>query len=320
MKKKTYMERMSYDSFEYAIKKAKEKSKIDYFTLIIELFTGYLIHGADFIDYAMMGFWELSYKEKKTYLTHERNHALVKKYNDRRYIPLLNNRHLFNEKFEKYLERDYFYIDGDNYDQFVTFLKDKNEIYVKPTLKNGKSKAQRLRFQSHHNMKALYQHLLKNSLPVIEEVIPIHPELEKLVGTDLTSVHIMTFYKENDSFLINAFLKMEGKEILVSPIDLNTGCILEDACTSDLNLYEKHPITQRKLEGFTIPYFEEVKQMALTVAKELPRVRYVDWNIFVGEDGPVLISGNPVPNYSFYQFPLHAHHCGLMPVIKEIEK
>lgn len=319
MKKNTYIERMSYESFIYSLNKAHEMSGKSKVVLFFDILGSYLSHGADFADYSMLGFWDLNKEEKKTYITDGRNSELIKKYNDKKYFPLLEERHLFNEKFQNYLQRDFFYID-DNFDEFERFIKDRDEIIVKTNLKNGNVKIQKMLVPKKSEAWKLYKQLEKNKFSVIEEVLQVHPELVKLAGPDQVSIHFTTLYKENDSFLINAFLKVEGETTFVTPIDLDTGKTKDVGCDSDLLLYEKHPITHKKIEGFKIPYFKEAKECVLQASKELPRLRYVDWNILIGEDGPAITSATPYPNYSFYQFPIHTHHRGLLPIIEEIDK
>ncbi len=317
MKKDTYMQRMSYESFDYAIKKSKEKCGKSRFLLGLDLLHSYLTYGADFIDYYMLGFYGLSSKQKKTYITFAKNDEYIRKYNDKKYVPIIEERTLFNEKFQDYLERDFLIID-DNYDEFVTFLKDKKEIYAKTNGKNNK-RIKKITLKG-LKPKELFSGLKNRGYEIIEEVLPMDPTLLKRIQNEMTSVHFVTLFANADSFLVTAFLKIDGKNPIVAPIDLDTGKVRNRGCDSDLNLYENFPGTSNKIDGTKIPYFEEAKKMVLSAAKELPRLCYVDFNVFIGIDGPALMSGTATPNYSFYQFPFHSGKEGLIPVMEEILK
>ena len=44
--------------------------------------------------------------------------------------------------------------------------------------------------------------------------------------------------------------------------------------------------------GLKIPYWHEVKAMALQTAGITPQLRYASWDITVTPDGPLMIEGN----------------------------
>jgi glutathione synthase/RimK-type ligase-like ATP-grasp enzyme len=45
-------------------------------------------------------------------------------------------------------------------------------------------------------------------------------------------------------------------------------------------------------EDFTIPMFNEAKELVLKTASYMPGLRLVGWDVAIGENGPVIIEGN----------------------------
>ena len=60
-------------------------------------------------------------------------------------------------------------------------------------------------------------------------------------------------------------------------------------------LYTEHPLTKTTFENISIPYFNEAKELVCQVAKYVPRLRLIGWDVSISDSGPVLIEGN-----SFY--------------------
>ncbi len=48
-------------------------------------------------------------------------------------------------------------------------------------------------------------------------------------------------------------------------------------------------------ENISIPYFNEAKELVCQLAKYVPRLRFIGWDVAISDSGPVLIEGN-----SFY--------------------
>ena len=62
---------------------------------------------------------------------------------------------------------------------------------------------------------------------------------------------------------------------------------------------------------------ELVKKAAL----EIPQVKYVGWDVFIGPNGPGIIEGNDYPGYDFWQLPEHTpDKIGLVPYYESLIK
>jgi hypothetical protein len=56
-----------------------------------------------------------------------------------------------------------------------------------------------------------------------------------------------------------------------------------------------HPITGQRIEGFTLPDWNEAVELALQAHATLPDIALVGWDIGLTGDGPVIIEGNRTP-------------------------
>jgi hypothetical protein len=59
-----------------------------------------------------------------------------------------------------------------------------------------------------------------------------------------------------------------------------------------VEILTEHPISKARFENFTIPLFNQVKELVIKAAGLVPVLRLVGWDVAVSESGPVLIEGN----------------------------
>ena len=108
---------------------------------------------------------------------------------------------------------------------------------------------------------------------------------------------------------------------MATEIDLDTGKLKMPALDKSLNEFTHHPTTNVKIEGFKIPYFEEVKEMVLEASLESDKILLVGWDVAITDEGPLVIEGNRRPGFDVVQV---AGRRGRMDIIdyclKEVEK
>ena len=66
--------------------------------------------------------------------------------------------------------------------------------------------------------------------------------------------------------------------------------------------YIYHPLTDRQILGYHIPYWNECKLFIEKAVRKLPTVRYVGWDIVIGMNGNFsLIEANDNADHDFQQ-------------------
>ena len=76
-------------------------------------------------------------------------------------------------------------------------------------------------------------------------------------------------------------------------IDIDTGIIFLPAIDENGNSYICHPISNKQIVGFKIPYWKDYINFAYSLASKCKQMRYVGWDIVRKDDGIMCcIEGN----------------------------
>ncbi len=195
--------------------------------------------------------------------------------------------------------------------------------YTAEVLKNDADKLYTAR------VKALFQYLIDNKLLLIEQPIIQHDEMNRLNSSSVNTCRIVSVMNEkNEVTLMASFIRIgSGKGVvdnfnsggMTAKVDINTGKIIEDAINKEGTVFEKHPVSGTKINGFQIPFFEEAKKMVIEAAKLSKNVRYVGWDVAITNNGPTLVEGNQYPGHDIYQVAekLDENSIGVWPHFKK---
>jgi hypothetical protein len=91
---------------------------------------------------------------------------------------------------------------------------------------------------------------------------------------------------------------------MVIPIDTSNGKMKFPPADLE-NVYRNHPETGKTIQGFKIPYWEEMIELVEKASKVVSEVGYIGWDVAITPNGPILIEGNTSPGYKYYQIPFH---------------
>ncbi len=148
---------------------------------------------------------------------------------------------------------------------------------------------------------------------LIEQRIRQHPDLTALIGPTLCCIRVQTIITlEGTPRIIAAVFKVQPDPIGVDHlmhgavgawVDLDSGVLGRGRTRRDLAYISLVPGTNTPFVGFQLPYWPEVRDLALRAAAAFPWVRSVGWDIAISEQGPVLIEGNERWSTSLIQMP-----------------
>ena len=308
------------DTIDSCHKKCK-KTKIGIFFDMIRCL---VLYKAGYVDYELFSFYDLSRKQRKTIITRGKNNDFVKLLNsNKEYWKYIENKNLFNKKFKKYLNREFLKLDSNNYKEFEKFLKDKEYIFVKPIDATGGKDVEKIKV-SDYETKKLYNKLINNKQTLIEEVAKQHKDVSKLHPSSVNTIRVVTIRnKYGVTSLVAAVIRIGtgGRVVdnfhshgIYAPIDKETGVINGNAYGRDWKYHKKHPTTGITFIGYQLPFWEEVKKLALSAHEEIPELGFIGWDICIGEKRPSLIEGNVYPGYDLYR---REDGYGYLPVFKE---
>ncbi len=304
------------------VNKKTNKSKISIFFDIINCGIKYQ---AGYVDYNLYEMYKMNKDERKTVVTRGINNEIIKKYNDMTYAYKFEDKALFNNLFNKYLNREWIYIKESSIEDFKKYLKGKKEVIVKPlSLSCGKG-VEKIVVKD-YNPEELYNHLMQTDQTLVEDVAIQNKVLSDLYPHSVNTLRIVTLNK----VVVAALLRVGNKgnvvdnfnhDGMVTTIDIETGEIKYPAIDKVGNVYEVHPETNVKIIGIKIPMWNEVKKLCIEACDIVPELGYVGWDVCLGEEKPFLIEGNDFPGHDLYQLPVHRKdNYGLLPEFEKAMK
>ncbi len=311
------------------VHKKTKKSKI---VIFFDMVNCMIRYGAGYYDYNIFAFYDMNHKQRKTYITRLKNKKLIMYCNDQNYSHIFNNKNEFNKIYKKYLNRDYLDLENVTFDQFQKFMENKEIIFAKPNVGESGKGIEKLSKKDFKDLKEMFDYITNKdkNFGIIEELIVQHEALNKLYPLAINSLRIVTIVVDGVAHVVYVVSKSgnKGKFVdnmendgLCCPVDTEKGEICNVAHTSKLITYDTHPYTKVKLIGYKIPYIKEAMELVKKAALEVPQVKYVGWDVFIGPDGPGIIEGNDYPGYDFWQLPEHTKDkIGLVPYYESLIK
>ena len=308
------------------IHKKTKKSKILLFFDIV--YCG-LRYGAGYMDYDLYEMYNLTKKQRNTYLTRGRNNSLDRKYNNKYLKDEIELKDRFNTHFNKYLKRDWVKVDNENKENVMKFLNKHSEFFAKPIDGSCGKKIEKIKVTDYKSLNSLFDYLLDKNL-VLEEIIVQNEKLAQLYPYSINTLRMVTILKNGETHILTTMLRIgNGMKFvdnfnsggMVAPVDELNGIVMKPAIDKSKLLYENHPITGTPIKGFQIPFWKETIEMVTEASKIIPEVGYVGWDIGYTPNGPVFVEANDFPGHDIYQLPEHTpNKIGIWPRFKEFLK
>lgn len=281
-------------------------------------------YGAGYSDYDLFEMYNLSDKERDTYITRGRNNDLVKKYNNQEYNHIFRNKVEFNTNFKEYVKRDFIEVNTASKDDLKKFMKKHKIFMAKPISGTCGKGIEKIDINDYKNSDEIIDYLTSDGMNYeLEELIIQCNEVNKIYDGSINTVRIVTILDDNNTpHVICAYFRIgNGKYVdnfnsggMVAPVDEETGIVIDKAIDKNKNLYELHPATNNKIKGFKFPDWEKALDLVKKASYEIPEMRYIGWDVCFSNKGPVLVEGNEYPGHDIYQLPEHTHNkVGIWP-------
>lgn len=148
---------------------------------------------------------------------------------------------------------------------------------------------------------------------VFQDAIGQDAEVSSIVGSALGCVRIVTVADEPSPRVLYAIWKIPApdamsdnfwqKGSMLAHIDIKTGQITEvrRGTGLDTEMLDTHPVSGKKLIGFSIPNWDDAVKLAKSAHSISPENGVLGWDIGLSKDGPVVIECNSNPFHSLYQ-------------------
>lgn len=322
------LKNMDYLSFFYTIKRIHQKTNKNSFIIFCDIIYCGLKYMAGYVDYEVFEFYNMKREQRKTVITRGINNKYVKELNDKNYFKYIDDKILFNKKYNRFLKRDWIDLRETSLQDFSKFIKNKKVVMAKTiNLCCGKG-IEKITYNSNINLEKMYYNLKENKQFLIEEYVSQHEDMNKLYPEAVNTLRIVTLLKDDIPSI--AFVGLRIGNLGNAVDNFNHGGLLTyindkgiiDTPAIDKNgkSYNTHPYTNTKIIGYKIPYFDEAISFAKELALITPEIRYTAWDISITNNGPVVIEGNPFPGHDLYFSKLHVQKkkVGLVPTFQNI--
>lgn len=292
-----------------------------------DIFKNFITRGCGYTDYFRGDYINLTSSEKDTFVTAKKFYKILHYLNDERYIVLLNDKLVFNKLFNEYIKRDYINLRVSSFSDFEAFLKGKNIVFAKDPVGEGGHGISKIKVKEHKDLKKLYKDIINNKQLLVEEEIIQGKDLNEINPNVVNSFRIITIMdKEGEVHLVNNALRINQDDANVIGctndlyFSLNESGKIDSNVIDDYgNIYEYHPLTNKKFSDVKIKGVKEAFEMCLEAHKKIPQIRYIGWDIAFTDNGPVMVEGNEYPGYGLVQhFKLKDSKIGHLKEIEDV--
>lgn len=318
----------SFGKMKTAIKAVHEKSGKNSIKIFFDMLWCAKRYGAGYYDYQIFAFYNLNKEQRKTFVTRLISKKFNTFMNNYDYAHFLENKDEFNELYKDYIGREFIKLESATKDEVKKFLSTKEYVFCKLQDKECGIGCERIKVSDYETLDDLYDYLTEKGFCTIEENITQHPAMSKLYSNAVNSMRIITVLdaqKVAHCVYIVQKMGLGGSVIdnncLFTPVDIETGKIKFPAHSGDTTkgiIYEEHPDTHVKLQGYQLPFVKEAVEMCLKAATVVPEIRYVGWDVAITPNGPAIIEGNTYCAHDFWQLPPHTpDKIGMLPTLKK---
>lgn len=282
------------------------------FIVIWQMIRISLKYGASFKDFYIFKFYKMEDIEINRYVTTGRLYDFYSSMNDKEYIETFRNKRKFNEVFQKFIGREYKFIDETDENELICWMSGKKYLIAKPNYGVSGVGIEKIDVSKWENKADIVKYLRSKNLYLIEECIRQHESINQISSSSINTIRIVTVKNKNQIDIISAVIRIGVNNHvdnfsaggIAAPVDIETGIVYMPAVKKIGSIkYENHPITKTLILGFKIPFWDEIVEMITEAAWIVPQVRTVGWDVAVTQEGPLIIEGNDNWNKDAFQIP-----------------
>lgn len=285
---------------------AKEENK-SVISLQFKFLNCFRLIGCGYSDFLNYELYKKNKKEILEYVSIKDQDKFYEIVSPNRYKTFFTIKTNFLRNFKKYINRDFF--DKGTKIELKKFLDKHEEFMMKPYDGLGGHGVEKINRNDIEDFDLFYDKLINENF-FLEEYVVQNKKVSKICSTSVNTIRMMTFCYQDEAFILYAAMRFGNGVAHVDnfhqggmgvSIDLETGKLVGKAFNKNLEYFDKHPKSKVKFDGFKIPHWDYIKEMALEAAKVNKNIHVVGWDIAVTEDGATFIEGNRRPGFDMVQ-------------------
>jgi len=277
------------------------KSKL---SIILDSVLSVLRYNISFKDYYCFRFYERSHSERKEWAGTGFMYEYQLRMNPHGSRELLENKVQFLKHYRVLIKRVFLHISDSASDRMFldTMLLNPSGRLVLKGSKGQVGAEVEVVTSDGFTPQKLIAYMKQHHYDLVEEFVIQHPTLNDLSPSGLNTLRIITQMDNDEIVFLAARLRISVNSPvdnmaagnIAAPVDLKTGVVTGPGVFSDItrDSVRVHPVTGKEIEGFRIPHWEKVLELAGTAARNASGNKSVGWDIAVTEDGAELIEGN----------------------------
>ena len=331
MKKTSIFNRFELASISRMFKNAYCVSKYSKKSIIYVLFDMSICILKDNIGYMEYNLFHFVNKPKmlrETYIDFNCSQKIFHMLNNKKYLDIFDNKLIFNDRFRKYIGRDFIDAAHCSFSEFKKFCENKKQIFCKPKDScSGKGIYRVINLDDSSDLERIHKFMIDGNL-FCEDVIEQHQDMNKLNDSSINTIRITTVLKDDIAYPMYALLRIGTNNSKVDNVSsggiytvLNNDGVIVNPCWSDksISTYTVHPTNGYSLIGFKIPYFKQAIELCKSAALVEKNIGYVGWDVAITPNGPIIVEGNQLPGYDMPQnYFASGKDSGLLPEFEKI--
>ena len=268
--------------------------------VVADMFWQAAFHQVGFQDYCDYDFAILTRAERKTYMTHPLSNQLSQRYDHPDFRGLFQDKVAFDRTFADFLDREWLVVEQGNADEVEALTKRLGTIITKEPVGQAGTGVHRYHAADVEDWAAFHQGLFERGELLIEEVIVQHEALAAVCPGTVNTTRVTTFFDGEKTHVLAMAQKFGRGEVsdqmtfggFYTMLDPETGHSKGAGYDSHAHVHEVHPDSKFVIADFQLPMIDAVIAYIDRVARVVPQVQYVGWDIVVTPTGPVLVEGN----------------------------
>ena len=267
---------------------------------MIDMLWAAVRHETAFQDYFDWDFHTLTSAERQTFITHPKSNHLALRLNAAEHRATFANKALFNVRFAPFLAREWIDLRSADDDELAAFLARHDRVIAKIADSLGGDGIEAFTSGDVTDVGDFRAARLASRQVLLEEFLTQHPEMSRLNDSSVNTLRIVTYLDTAGTVhTLARVLKMGNGGDVDNFSDGGMYTMLDDhgvahyaAFDGAGGVFTVHPRSGTSIVGFAVPNWNEVHALVDALAREVPEIRYVGWDIAITPTGAAVIEGN----------------------------
>lgn len=253
-----------------------------------------------FENYSEWDFRILTARERRTYMTDPKSFHLSRRLNDDALRGIFDDKLQFARRFGDELGRAWLDVSEADAAALAAFLEGRERVITKNPGGVGGNGITMRTVADIDDPAALHAQLRESGETLVEEVLIQHPDMARLYPGSVNSLRVVTYRDPDDVVHVLASVLKIGNGGVIDNFSNGgmytmldeSGRALHAASDEEGNPFETHPITGVTIAGYQVPMYPEILALVDRLARTVPELPYIGWDIAITPERPVVIEGN----------------------------